>query len=399
MNRIILTIFTLCVLLTGCGPKNDPVQYWSEKAGGSSGTCGVFHYTNNIMQLYTKYPIIKLSGLDSHNPLFLYLDLKACAYYMNTKNIMIAFFGIVSNTNYYTMLSSNRIAHIYLSNAQYRTNILKQFDLNSWFILISANSSYAHFYYYNVPTQESFYPVYSTTDWTIVNTNSPTNYPPALFIFESGTNNASIYSLIFDNYNANSFVSVYNQSTNIVTNIYGVFGISRKNRYIFYTKLEYGEIDLDEMITFSIDKWPGTAYIYDRLLNTNYCLVDFTFIENAENGIGSWTTSVTNHWIDEYFYSNNIIYKTNWRSNVIIDTVRTSNFILCDSWLYENRKYKKYYLYATRDVPIGFSEDLKYYYFVILTRTFPGDLMADGQVVSNVTGLYRMDISALNLNE
>ena len=399
MNRIILTIFTLCVLLTGCGPKNDPVQYWSEKAGGSSGTCGVFHYTNNIMQLYTKYPIIKLSGLDSHNPLFLYLDLKACAYYMNTKNIMIAFFGIVSNTNYYTMLSSNRIAHIYLSNAQYRTNILKQLDLSRRFVLISANSRYAHFCSYNFSTQDCSYPVYSTANWKIVNTNSPTNYPITLYTLENGTNNANIYSLMAEFFNANSFVSVYKQSTNIVTNMYSVFGISRKNRYIFYTKLEYGEFFTDEIPFVSIDKCPGTAYIYDRLLNTNYCLVDFTFIKNAENGIGSWTTSVTNHWIDEYFYSNNIIYKTNWRSNVIIDTVRTSNFILCDSWLYENRKYKKYYLYVTRDVPIGFSEDLKYYYFVILTRTFPGDLMADGQVVSNVTGLYRMDISSLNLTE
>ena len=399
MNRIILMIFTLCVLLTGCGPKNNPVQYWSEKTGGSLGVHDDIYYPNNIMILYTKYPLIKIDSIISKYIAIFSSDLSRCNFYLDIHNRLIVSRGVVSNTNYYTMLSSNRITHIFMSNSQYRTNILKQLDMKSRFVLISANSRYAHFFCYNYSTQEWSYPVYSTADWKIINTNSPTNYPPALFIFGSGTNNANAYSLLFDTRNENSFVSVYNKSTNIVTNMYGVFGISIKNRYIFYTKLEYSGIDTEAVLFNTLDKWHGTAYIYDCLLKTNYCLVDYTARDNAVNGIGAWTTSVTNHWIDEYFYSNNSIYKTNWRSNVIINTVRTSNFIYCDYWKYEDRMITNRYGYLTRDVPIGFSEDLKYYYFVILTRTFPGDLMADGQVVSNVTGLYRMDISSLNLTE
>ena len=392
-------IFTLCVLLTGCGPKNDPAQYRTEKVGGNIGTCSTLNYTNNIMIYYTKYPVTKVcSSIDSVFGGFSG-DLSHCEFYYKAKTLLLSFHGIISNTNYYTVLPTNRIVHIYLSNAQYRTNILKEFPTNDTVVVISANSKFMNMYRFILNPISYLYPIYSLSNWSIIQTNKYSKYPITNRIYDNSTNDRYAQFLVFSDAGGNYIRFFSASSTNTISNVNGALGFSKKNRYFFYTVIHYRDVSADAQTDESIDKWHGTAYIYDCLLKTNYCLVDYTARDNAVNGIGAWTTSVTNHWIDEYCYSNNIIYKTNWRSNVIINTVRTSNFIYCDYWKYEDRMITNNYLFVTKDVPIGFSEDLKYFYFIILGNPKSGYVLPDGKILSNELGLYRMDISSLNLTE
>ena len=155
----------------------------------------------------------------------------------------------------------------------------------------------------------------------------------------------------------------------------------------------------DYRINFSL----GQPVIYDTVSGTNIRLVDYTPVSNAHNPnltqVETYLYIRTNYLV----FTNEYLYITKIYSNAGY-YVKSTSWALWHYGLTNNDTPGPTNddNLATVDYPIGFTYDLKYIYFIVNIAPLILDYdvkMWDGKKVRDVTGIYRMDISSLNLTE
>ena len=252
--------------------------------------------------------------------------------------------GILSNTNYMTIIGLSNLAHVNYYGSVWQTNIYTNISLSNNYYsgeyFVHANEKY-----FATVTTQYHLKIYLVSNLQLVyqETNVPVYKQQAML----GNGNSDILAYI----NINTNLKIVDLSnTNIIYSGYGFYvcAFSIKNKYLFYT--DFGQKSKyyfwDDYV-FEYRKHIGQPFIYDIQNNTNYSIATYQCLDT---GIGFKTSSVMG--LHDGFYG--------------IDYSLTNIYIyICNPHLlipYDRNLY-------------------------------------DGTYAPDAEGLYRIDISSLGLSE